>query len=140
MLDFRTGLLHEVNRPLKRNLLVGAHALEPWNCRVQCFKIHEVERIFQRCQLSTEVGAEPRLPRLHARAHTPQALVQREIVWNVPNGLDPHLLQFVNGAGVDSRQIADVVITALRIAAVKELAGDRISAMASRRDVRIGRA
>ena len=84
---------------------------------------------FRALQLLAEFRAEPRLPRLHARASTPLSLAQCEVIGYVEDGLDAHFLQFLGRTGVESWQIPDVVIWERRIAAVEKLARDRIGAM-----------
>ena len=51
-------------------------------------------------------------------------------------GLDAHACQFFHRAGLDSRQEADVIRGARRIAAVVELTRDGIGAMRTSREVR----
>ena len=48
------------------------------------------------------------------------------------DGLDAHLRQLLNGAGVDSWQVADMVVRAWRIAVVEKFAPRRVGAVASR--------
>ena len=130
VLGFGSGLSQHVNRPLKRNLVVRSHARKSRDRRVHRLEIHKEEWVLEPLQLLAEFGAEPGLPRLHASARTPLPLVQREVVRDVADGLDANLLQFLDGARLDSRQVADVVVWARRIAAVEELAGDGVGAMA----------
>src|ERR1035437_8526696 len=130
------GLAQHMDGPLKRKLVVSSHPRESRYSRVDGLEIHKEERVLQPNQLLLESWAEPRLSRLHAVASPPLSLVQWEVIWDVVDGLDAHFRQFLNGAGLDSGYIADVVIGARRIAAVVELARDRVGAMATRRDVR----
>src|ERR1035441_10093020 len=124
-----------MNRPLKRQLVVRPHARKSRDRRVYGLEVHKEERVLESLQLLAEVGAEPGLASLHASASTPLPFVQREVVRDVADGLDANLLQFLDGARLDSRQVADVIVRARRIAAVEELAGDGLRAMASREEV-----
>src|SRR5208282_6161522 len=99
-----------MHAPLKRQLVIGPHPSESWNGRVDGLEIHKEERVFQSTQFLADFGAEPRLPRLHAGSSTPLPLVQWEVVGDVANGFDAHLLQFLHRACLDSGYIADVVI------------------------------
>jgi hypothetical protein len=80
--------------------------------------------------------AEPRFTRLYGGARTPLSFGEPEIVWNVPDRIDPHLLQFLDGARVDEGQVANVAIWAWRIAVVIELASHGLRALATGSNVR----
>jgi hypothetical protein len=103
------------------------YARKSGDCRIHFFEIHEIDRVLESAQLLAEFRAEPRFPRLHARSRTPLALVELEIIWNVPNALDAHFRQLLNGAGLDSRQVPYVVIWTRRIALVEEFTPDRVT-------------
>src|SRR6266566_310798 len=71
---------------------------------------------------------------VHAR--TPLNLTQFKVFRDVADTLDAHLFQFLHRAGIYSRQVADVVIRSRGIAAVVELTGNGICAMATGSDLR----
>jgi hypothetical protein len=125
-----------MHAPLKGELIIGSHPAESWNRGVQGFKIHEVDRVLRLTQFRRQLRAEPRLPSLHARSRTPLNLAQREVIGDFTYGGDSQFLQFLHRAGMQSRQVADVVIRKWRIASVIELARNGMGAMTSRLDVR----
>src|ERR1035437_4528731 len=131
VLNSHSGLSEHMNRPLKRNLVVRSHASKAWNRRVHGLKICKVEWVFQSTQHIPEFVAEPRFPLRHASSCTPLNLGQFEVIGYVTDGLDAHFLKLINGAGVDSGYVSDVVSRARRIALVEELAPDGRGAMAS---------
>jgi hypothetical protein len=135
MLRLRFRLSLYVKRPLERELIERTHPREPWDRRIYALKIREIERISERLQLLAKFRTEPRLPRLDARARSPLTFTERKVVGYVGDGLDAHLLKFLGGTGVESRQIADVVIWEREIAAVKEFTRDGVRAMETRRNV-----
>src|ERR1039458_4504207 len=135
VLKFRSGLHQHMNRPLKRQLVIRSHARESWDRRVHGFKVCKVDRVFQTAQLLHEFWTEPRLASLHARSRTSLALVQGEVVRDVEDGRNAHLLKLLNRAGLDSWQVPDVISRARRIASVEELARDWVRAVRSGRKV-----
>jgi hypothetical protein len=74
--------------------------------RVQRLKICEIYRIHQFFQFRWQFRAKPRLSALDARTGVAPAFCQWEIFWYL---FDAPLFQFLNRAGVDVRQIADVI-------------------------------
>src|SRR5208282_963498 len=124
-----------MHRPLERQMVVGPHGWESRDRPIHGLEVGEVQRVRQSTQYPTEFGAVPRLPRLHTRSRSPLNLRQLEVVRYVANRINAHVLKLLNRTGVDSRQIADVVVRTRRIAMVIELACDGIGALVSRRDV-----
>jgi hypothetical protein len=66
---------------------------------------------------------------LHGCARSPLPFTERKVIRYVEDGIDAHLLQFFGGTGVESWQIADVVIWERGIAAVEEFARNGVCAM-----------
>ena len=52
MLGRRSGLVLDVYRPLKRNVIVGTHSRKTWYRGIYGLEVHEVERVPQRTQFS----------------------------------------------------------------------------------------
>ena len=125
----RSGFPLNVERPLKCELIERTHSREPWDRRIHALKIHEIERVLQILQLLAEFRTEPCLTRLHARASNSLLLSEREVIGYVGDGLGAHLLQFFSGTGMESWQVADVVIWERGIAAVEEFARNGVCAM-----------
>ena len=96
--------------PLEWNLVKGTHARKSWDRGVDRFEIHEVKRVLERSQFLGEFGAVIRLTRLDGRARTPLNLAQVEVLGYVADGLDAHLLEFLQHSTVDSWQASNVVL------------------------------
>jgi hypothetical protein len=116
-------------------LIERTHSREPWDRRIYTLKIHEINRVFQALQLLAQFRTEPRLSCLHAGARSPLPFTERKVIGYVGDGLDAQFLQFLGGTGMESWQIADVVIWTWGIAAVEEFTRDGVRAMRTSRDI-----
>jgi hypothetical protein len=70
MLGGCSKLLLNVHRELKRNVIVRMHSHKTRDGRVDRFKIHETEWVFQRFKFGFQVCTKPQLPRLHGGTDT----------------------------------------------------------------------
>jgi hypothetical protein len=122
---------------LKRQVVIWPQARETWDCRVYSLEIHKEEGIPQTRQCGLEsFCVVPRLVRLNAGSRPALNLGQFEVVRDVVDGLDADLLKFLHRAGVDPRQVANMVIWARRIALLEEFTPNWVTALLGRRDLR----
>ena len=122
-------------RPLKRQVIVGMHAREAGDRRVNRLKIHEVNRIFEGFEFGFQVRAKPGLPRLHRGTDSPLHLAQLEISRYVGNGLDAHFLKLFGCTGMEPWQVADMILCQRLIAVIKKLADHRFSTVRARGNI-----
>jgi hypothetical protein len=136
VLQFCSRLSLHVDRPLKRDVVVRAHAgvsRESWINRLE---VHEEEGMGERTEFLLQPLSEPGLVSLHRIAGPSLTRRQRIIRRDIVDGADSQFDELSHPQGPYAGQERDMVSRSRHVAVVIEFAGDRIRTLGSRFDLR----